>query len=170
MSTFKSLYEGKTDVDRYHALMKQTDGDWNVWDSKQKKEYIKKWSWDSTKMKLVKRKDGDKEMTIPNTPEEKKADTKQPEVDASGSEVDAAKEQAEAEKKAAEEEAKRAEEQRKNEIKARKNKIKQTRNVSKELEGIANKLNKTSDGPGKNVDLDIKVLAAIRSVSNTQDE
>lgn len=165
MSIFKTLYESKTDVDRYNALMKKTDGQWNVWDGKEKAEYIKKWSWDSIQMKLVKKKAGDKEMIIPTQPKDKKKETK------SKTEAPPNKEQ-KTDEDIAKEEAKAAEEQRKAEIDSRKQKINKTRTVVKDLEKVANQMNNKGEEPNnvKQSELDIKVLAAIRKIQIDKEE
>jgi hypothetical protein len=176
MIGFKKLYESSTDVDRYKALMDKTDGDWNVWDDKEKAEYIKKWSWDSTKMKLIKKKAGDEEISIPKQPEEKsddkKTNKKEEPTDADSAEAveDAGKgSDSETDEPDQEElDAAQAEEERKAEIKIRKEQINKTRSTIKDLEKIANQMNKNDDIPEneKTVDLDIKILAAIRRIQN----
>lgn len=144
MSNFKELYnEGKYDVERYEALMKATNGDWNTWDAKEKSAYIKKYTWDSKLMKLVKRKKSDEEMKMPSEP---KTNT---EIKEKPQNVDMNKS---------------AEEQKKKEIKLKKDRIGKIKKDVDELDKISNKLKNTADDDTKSQDhdLDVRILAAIQ--------
>lgn len=150
---YKEIIESATDVERYQALMKQTDGEWNVWDDKQKRDYIKKWSWDSTQMKLIKRKKEEKEKSAISKPI--KTPQEDTEVKNDTAEADAA-----------------AEEQYKNEVKAKKQKAKKLQNIANEFEKESKRFgNLASDMNNKgDSEISVKVLAAIQTVNRNNEE
>lgn len=150
---YRDIIESATDVERYQALMKQTDGEWNVWDDKQKRDYIKKWSWDSTQMKLIKRKKEEKEKSTISKPI--KTPQEDTEVKNDTAEDDAA-----------------AEEQYKNEVKAKKQKAKKLQNIANEFEKESKRFgNLASDMNNKgDSEISVKVLAAIQTVNRNNEE
>lgn len=150
---YRDIIESATDVERYQALMKQTDGEWNVWDDKQKRDYIKKWSWDSTQMKLIKRKKEEKEKNVINRPV--KTPQEDTEVKNDTVEADAA-----------------AKEQYKNEVKAKKQKAKKLQNIANEFEKESKRFgNLASDMNNKgDSEISVKVLAAIQTVNRNNEE